>query len=111
MPPSSSTLAHADIQAVMDRALSNGRGCRIGCANIGEAYGLRQRFYTLRKQDREANKKIFEPEDPRWGRSVYDSLIIYPAGGDVGNGDPPNSIYCVIEVSSAERLEERVEDI
>lgn len=105
MPPSNSPLAHADIQAVMDRALSNGRGCRVACSSVGEAYSLRQRFYTLRKGDRENSQKIFEPEDPRYGRSVYDSLIVYPAQDEEGG------VLCVIEVSSAARLEERVEDL
>ena len=105
MPPSRSPLAHADIQAIMDRALGNGKGCNILCRDVGEANSLRQRFYTCRIIDREKNAKIFPPEDPRWGRSVYDALTIYPSLNDRGE------VCCTIEVSSAERLEERVEDL
>jgi predicted nucleic acid-binding protein len=89
----------------MDRALSNGRGCNVACSSEGEAYSLRQRIYTVRKLDRDASQRIFEPDDPRYGRSVYDALIVYPAMNDRGE------IVCTIEVSSAERLEERVEDL
>ena len=109
MPISQSPLAHSDIQAVMDRALANGRGCRILCNDYGGAHGLRQRFYTVRKLDRKRNKEIYPIEDPRHYQSIYDSLIVYPAGP--GEDDPPDAFYCVIEVSSADRLNDRVEDI
>ena len=109
MPPTNSTLAHADIQAVMDRALANGRGCRVRCKDLGEAYSMRQRFYTARKLDREHNKRIYLPEDPRHRQSVYDALIVYPAAAN--EDDPSDSIWCVIETSTPNRLDERVEDL
>lgn len=109
MPPSHSPLAHQDIRAVMDRALENGRGCRVAIASIGEGYSLRQRFYTLRKSDRERAEKLFPNDDPRWGRSVYDALTIYVAGPN--EDDPDDSLFCVIEVASEDRLMERVEDL
>lgn len=109
MPVSSSPLAHRDIQAIMDRALSNGRGCRIQIANPGEGYSLRQRFYTMRLGDRAANCKVFDPEDPRYGRSVYDALTVYIASGN--DEDPPESLYLMLEVSTEERLAARVEDL
>lgn len=93
----------------MDRALENNRGCRVAIRDIGEGYSLRQRFYTLRKNDRARNEQIFESDDPRFGRSIYDALTIYVAGPN--EEDPPDSLYCVIEVSSEDRLMERVEDL
>lgn len=105
MPASTSILAHKDIQAALDRALANGRGVRIACPNgIGEAYNLRQRCYTLRQLDRRENAKIYPEDDPLYNRSVYDSLTITPAQA---NG----TVYLVIEVSTPERLESRMEDL
>ena len=109
MPPSNSTLAHADIQAVMDRALASERGCRIRCLSEGEAYSLRQRFYTMRKLDRQFNYEIYPVDDPRHRQSVYDALTIYPAGPS--EDDPPGTVWCVIEKSTANRLDDRVEDL
>lgn len=109
MPVSTSPLAHKDIQAIMDRALSNGRGCRVSIDSPGQGYSLRQRFYTMRLLDREANTKLFEPDDPRFGRSVYDALTVYIAAGN--DEDPPDSLYLMIEVSSEERYQSRVEDL
>lgn len=105
MTVSMSPLAHADVRAVMDRALSNGRGVKIACVDIGEANSLRQRIYTMRKIDREANTKTYPEDDPRFGRSPYDALVVYPAL------DADDSTCLVIEVSTAERLNERVEDL
>lgn len=105
MPVSSSPLAHRDIRAAMDRALAGGRGVRIACSSLGEAYNLRQRFYTTRKHDRDQSRQIYEPDDPGYDRTPYDALIVYPATGE------DDVIYCVIEVSSAERLNERIQDL
>ena len=104
MPPNSSTLAHQDIRAAMDRALENGRGVRISCDTPGDVYNLRQRFYTVRRLDRADNAKTYDTDHPLYGRSVYDTLIVYPASEG-------NTIYCVIEVSTPDRLEERIEDL
>ena len=109
MPPSANPLAHSDIRAVMDRALENNRGCRVAVRDIGEGYSLRQRFYTLRKLDRANAQRIFEIDDPRYGRSIYDKLSVYIAGPN--EDDPEDSIWCVVEVASEERLLARVEDL
>ena len=105
MTISESPLAHADIKAVLDRALANGRGVKIACASIGEARNLVQRCYTFRKIDRKSNRDIYSLDDPRYGVSVYDQLSCYPA--EEADGSP----CCVIEVLSPDRLNERVQDL
>lgn len=104
MPPSSSPLAHKDIEAALDRALSNGTGVRIRCAGYGYAVNLRQRAYKLREIDRRENRKIYTEDDPSYGRSVYDACLITPREID-------NQWYLVIEVSSPQRLESMIEDL
>lgn len=104
MPPSTSPLAYRDIQACMDRALGNNKGIKIACSDFSEAHSLRQRFYTARKIDRELNCKIFTPDHPNYARSIYDSLIVYPADD---NGSP----CLIIEVSTEDKLNSRVEDL
>lgn len=109
MSVSTNPLALADVRAVMDRALETGRGCRLAIASIGEGYSLRQRMYTMRKGERAEAKKIYELDDPRWGRSIYDSISIYVAGPN--EDDPEDALFLVLEVSSPDRLMHRVEDI
>lgn len=105
MPPNPSPLAHKDVQKAMDRALANGRGIRIRCASYGEANALRQRMYTMRKADRRENARIYDHTDPLHGRSVYDSLICTPMQ------DVHGVVHLVVEVSTPERLESRIEDL
>lgn len=105
MPPSSSILSYRDVQAALDRALSNGRGVKIACETLGDAQNLRQRCYNFRKLDRRENMKTYAEDAPLYAKSVYDVLTICPAQEEDG------SICLVIEVASAERLKERLTDL
>lgn len=106
MPPPTSQLAHTDILAAMDRAISNGKGVRVFCGpSLGDAVNLRQRAYRAREIDRRENRKIYEPEDPLYGRSVYDRLLMIPRENDA------DGWFLYIEVSTSERLEDLTEDL
>lgn len=106
MPPNNSVLAYRDLQEVADRAISNGRGVRVSCSTLGEAHVLRSRLYKMRELDRKENKKIYsDPDHALHGRSIYDPLILTPSQSEEGQ------IYLVVEVSTAERLEERIEEL
>lgn len=104
MTASNSPLAYDDLRAVMDRALASNNGIRLQCTSVGEAYGLRSRMYKFRSLDREASRDTYPPGDPRHGRSIYDRLTIAPfMDGDV--------VYLYVEMTNAERFEERIEEL
>lgn len=105
MPMSKSIFSYADVRSIMDRALASEKGVRIKCDSLGHAFNLRQRFYSYRLMDRQENAKTYEPSDPLYNRSVYDKIIVSPEGDGDGN------YWLRLEVSSAERLEARVEEL
>jgi hypothetical protein len=105
MPPNTSILAHRDVKIALDRALQNTKGVRVKCTSRGEAYSLRQRFYTFRKADRRSNGAVYPPEHPLHFRSVYDQVLLVL--GSNGEG----AWYVDIVVSNEKRLEERIEDL
>jgi len=105
MPPNNSVLAYRDLQEVADRAIANGRGVRVSCSTLGEAHVLRARLYKMRDLDRREPRKVYDPEHALHGRSVYDPLILTPSQDEKGQ------IFLVVEVSSAERLDGRIEEL
>ena len=105
MPPSNSPLSFRDIRGAGDRAIANGRGINISCADLGEANSLRFKFYKMRMLDRQENQKIYPQDHPLHARSVYDCLTAYPAQKDDG------TIVLSILVSNAEALNERIEEL
>ena len=104
MPPSNSPLAYGDIRTCADRALANGRGVTLRVHSHGEAVSERARFYKMRELDRRASTKVFPSDDPRHGVSAYDRLVVSVAA----DGD---QIVLLFEVATAERLEERIEEL
>lgn len=105
MPPNNSAIAYRDLQEVADRAIANGRGVRVSCSTLGEAHVLRSRLYKMRDLDRKSNRKIYAEDHELHGRSVYDPLLLTPMQDEKGQ------IFLVVEVSSVERLEERIEEL
>lgn len=105
VPMSKSLLSYADIRGVMDQALASEKGVRVRCDSLGQAYNLRQRFYSYRLMDRKENAKIYQPGDPLYNTSAYDKIIVLPEGDSAGN------YWLRLEVSTAERLEARVEEL
>lgn len=75
MTASTSRAAYNDCFEIFDRALERGR-LRIGYATRGEAHQIYNRLQYSRVLDREENQRIYEADDPKWGVSAYDPLIV-----------------------------------
>lgn len=109
MSASNSPLAYADIRHLADRALANGRGVMLRCHDLGESISQRTRFYKMRDLDRRANKRTYpDPDHPMHGTSVYDTLVLSPCQEE---RDGEQVVFLAFEVSSAERLAERIEEL
>lgn len=77
MSQNNSSGGTTDIRGYLDRALTAERGIRIrGQASLPEAIKLRQRMYSYRHWDRQESRRIYEPDMPQFGTSVYDQLTI-----------------------------------
>lgn len=76
MPASLSPLSHEDIRETFNRALESAKGIKVLCRTSAEATNLRSRMNKWRKQDRENSKEIYPSDDPRYGTSIYDRIII-----------------------------------
>jgi hypothetical protein len=78
-----SPLAFDDVREAFERALGAPKGIRVVCKDRGAAFVLRSRFNYFRTLDREENRKTYQPDDPMYGKSVYDRLILrIPPKGD-----------------------------
>ena len=75
MTVSTSRLAYTDCYDIMDRALADGKGCRVKFKDADDAYNFRLRLYVARKIDRVDNAEIYDPPHPLHGRSEYDGLV------------------------------------
>jgi len=99
-----SSLAFDDIQGAFDRALAAPKGVRIKCSSRGEAIVLRTRFNYFRKLNRKENKEVYTSDQPMWGKSAYDKLVLrVPPKG----AEEDNTLF--IEPRSVEDLD--IEDI
>lgn len=78
-----SPIAFDDCRAIMNRALASERGIEIECGKKPEAFRMRARCYEARSQDREASKKIYQPDDPQYGQSAWDRLVIRLDGATI----------------------------
>ena len=61
---------------VLDRALDSEAGIRIAVDTSGDAHQYRVRLHYARSLDRELNRQSREPDDPKYGVSDYDNLIV-----------------------------------
>jgi len=105
MATSTSRLAYADCHDQMDRALADGKGIRITFTGrsddeaFGLAYRFRLRCHSARKMDRKANQAIYASDEPLYGVSVYDKLVLRVVR------NPPNKAWVYLEVSEAKVYE------
>jgi hypothetical protein len=76
MSTSTSKSAYADCFDLFDRALAAPRGIRNRCEDDGVAYQLRGRLHTARKLSRLEAFEIYEADDPLYGQSPYDHLVV-----------------------------------
>ena len=104
MPASTSKGAYTDCFELLDRALEKGR-LRVGYDTRGEAHQLFNRLQYARVLDREENQRIYEANDPQWGTSAYDSLIVRSPRLEEGSWKvyiEPRSVSGVVEELAAE---------
>ena len=89
MPLPKSNEAYADVEAHFERALASPRGIAITVASPGTATQLAQKFNAFRERLRKQSRKVYPPEDPRYGRSTYDALQV--------RKDPENDCRVLIQ--------------
>lgn len=97
---SNSVFSYEDIRQLFDKALASERGLRIKLNKTGAAHNLRQRMSYYRQLDRRENKKIYQPDNPLWGRSQYDVLILKITEADAA--DTENEAYLDLVKGSAD---------
>lgn len=82
MPVSSSRLSYSDCETLFEKALADLKGCRYQVivdgleGDFGKTKYFVMRMHQFRALDRQDNRVIFNPGDPMYGRSVYDSMIV-----------------------------------
>ena len=82
MPTPTNRGAYGPYYEVLDRALESRNGIRVEFDSQGEAYQYRIRLHSARKQDSKLNRDARDRDDPYYGRSDYDSLIVCIREGD-----------------------------
>lgn len=93
-----SRLAYIDCYEIMERAMANGKGCRVKFKDLNECFSFRSRMHYARRVNREDNAKVYGPDEPLHGRSAFDRLIISISPTDDGGG------YVYVKVSATENL-------
>jgi hypothetical protein len=68
--------AYPDCIEVLDRAAATPGGVRVMFKDYGEAGLFGMRLNQARYLQREKLKRLYEPNDPRWGSSEHDKLMI-----------------------------------
>ena len=76
MSSSTSRLAYADAESVLDAALEDEKGIRIPFQDKSSASQFRVRLHTFRQIDRDDNARTFEKGHPLYGRSTYDVIRV-----------------------------------
>jgi hypothetical protein len=69
------TRSFDDCREALDQALSEG-GISIACDSYETAIVFRHRCNNFRVYDRQYNTQVYTPDNPNWGKSVYDHLIL-----------------------------------
>lgn len=88
MPPSKSLFLFDDCRVTLDAALD--AGAEVDCETYARAVVFRRRCNHFRKLDRESNYDIFSEDDPRRGKSAYDTL-------ELSIPKPPRDYFVVIK--------------
>jgi hypothetical protein len=76
MPTPTNRGAYGTYYDVLDRAIESKAGIRIEQPNRGDAYQYRVRLHKARSYDRDLNRESRTPDDPSYGRSDYDNLVV-----------------------------------
>ena len=74
MPVSNSPLAYSDVKALLDRALETERGLRVQSESKAAAWRLVMRLNKFRVIERDALRRVLDPDHPLYGTCEYDQL-------------------------------------
>ena len=69
-------LAFLDCAEVFDKANGTNQGCRVHVSDYNAAVNLRMRLHQCRHLDRREVRRIYQPEDPMYGSSGWDGLVV-----------------------------------
>lgn len=69
-------LSYGDAYEALDLAKDDAKGIRLKQKDYAAACTFRSRIHYARQVDRRDNLEIYEPSDPLYGRSVYDTLVV-----------------------------------
>ena len=104
-------LAYSDMLQVLDRALESTKGLTIRFENHSRAMSFRFRLYSARTADRKQNRLLYEPNNPLWGQSPYDELVMTIHNRDgwtlfitKGGLGPNLGIEEIIDIATGEKL-------
>ena len=79
----------ANLHEIFDRACASPNGLRLRCVNKAAATSIRHRMYKLRKKLKEESQKLYDPTDPSWDSTPYDSMVltIHPTEAEKPEGE------------------------
>lgn len=69
-------LSYGDAYEALDLAKDDAKGIRLKQKDYASAATFRSRIHYARQVDRKDNLDIYDPGDPLFGRSVYDTLVV-----------------------------------
>jgi len=68
--------AYTDCQKLFDAATNDPRGARALIGTQEQCINMRTRMHYFRSLDRKANEKVYPPNDPMHGTSIYDPYVV-----------------------------------
>jgi hypothetical protein len=76
MSTSNSKFAYEDCFDLLDEALESNTGVRIRLEDDDVTEQWRVRLHRARQISRSESKERYQPDDPNYGKSVYDKLVV-----------------------------------
>lgn len=68
--------AYDDCRKLFERAANSTLGSRAAFKTYGEANMFSLRMQTCRKLERQEMERIYDAQDPAWGKTEWDHLIV-----------------------------------
>lgn len=111
MSLSKSRFAYTDCYEVLDRAMDDPSGIRVRIRDYDAALIFRSRLHYARKLKREDSERLYEPDDPKFGVTIYDTLVVRIKNVSdqffiyIEHRQTPTDIQSLAEVEDHERLD------
>lgn len=74
MPRTDAKFAYEDCFSILDKALQDGEGVRVGFSDNASCHVFRHRLNYARILDRRQNRDVYDNSHPMYGQSEYDRL-------------------------------------